>query len=148
MIVVEIDALVIHCSTVNELIWVHQEFPWIGYGFIHLVHESAGSIVRTSLRELGFTEFDLQGSQMTDDRSLHEELAREFGFPDYYGHNWDGFNDSWAEIEPALPSPAATLWHEADSTAAAALKPYSEAVVLVRDVASAECDIVAGRYSS
>jgi hypothetical protein len=52
MIVVEIDALVIHCSTVNELIWVHHEFPWIGYGFIHLVHESAGSIVRTRLREL------------------------------------------------------------------------------------------------
>jgi RNAse (barnase) inhibitor barstar len=77
--------------------------------------------------------FELQGGQMTDDRSLHAELAREFGFPDYYGHNWDAFNDSWAEIEPALPSPAAILWHEADATAAAALKPYTEAVVVLLD---------------
>jgi hypothetical protein len=96
---------------VSELIWIRHEFPWIGSGFI-LVHQSAGSLLRTRLRELGFTMFELQDGQMNEGRSLYAALAREFAFPDYYGHKWDAFNDSWAEIDPDLPSPAAVLWHE------------------------------------
>jgi RNAse (barnase) inhibitor barstar len=112
----------------SEFVWIFHEFPWVGRGFIHLARDETADLIRTKLRELRFALFELDGRQMSDAHSLHAELAREFGFPDYYGHNWDAFNDSFGDIEPSLPSPAAILWHHADVAAAGALKPYAECI--------------------
>jgi RNAse (barnase) inhibitor barstar len=115
----------------SDFVWIRHEFPWVGHGFIHPANQEAADLVRTRLHELGFTLFELQGKQMTDAHSLHAELSREFGFPDYYGHNWDAFNDSWGDVEPSLPSPAAILWHHADVAAAAGLQLYSECISML-----------------
>jgi len=51
-----------------------------------------------------------------------------FGFSDHYGHDWDAFKDSWGDVEPTLPSPAAILWHRADTAAGVTLQPFSECI--------------------
>lgn len=38
-----------------------------------------------------YAELDLSGVETPD--ALQETLARAFGFPDYYGHNWNAFWD-------------------------------------------------------
>jgi len=46
-------------------------------------------------------QIDLSGVQAS--RELHELLARSIGFPDYYGRNWDAFNECIADPEIDLP---------------------------------------------
>ena len=40
---------------------------------------------------------DLNG--ITSPEGLHEELARAFSFPEYYGRNWDAFDECIAEVK-------------------------------------------------
>jgi RNAse (barnase) inhibitor barstar len=43
-----------------------------------------------------------EGSLIHDEESLHRESQRLFGFPDFYGHNWDAWIDCMSYIdEPA-----------------------------------------------
>jgi RNAse (barnase) inhibitor barstar len=40
--------------------------------------------------------------QVTTRQELHSLLAEAFHFPDYYGHNWDAFDECICDVE--LPS--------------------------------------------
>lgn len=42
---------------------------------------------------------DLTNVRSTD--QLHDLLASFFGFPDYYGRNWDAFDECIADFAPA-----------------------------------------------
>ena len=50
----------------------------------------------------GATRYCLDFSAITSIGALHESLFKAFSFPDYYGNNWDAFNECIAEI----PMPA------------------------------------------
>jgi len=43
---------------------------------------------------------DLQGLKSPAD--LHDRLAQVFAFPDYYGGNWDAFDDCIADLAPPV----------------------------------------------
>ncbi|WP_392750206.1 barstar family protein [Streptomyces sp. LN590] len=64
-----------------------------------------------------------------DERQLHELLARELGFPSFYGRNWDAFWDAvtglaeipgrlrlvgWAHLSESVPRGAAMLAYQLD----------------------------------
>ncbi len=42
--------------------------------------------------------------QIKSDKQLHELLARAFGFPDFYGKNWDAFWDCITDLAALPPS--------------------------------------------
>ena len=44
-------------------------------------------------------EFVIDGKNMTDRRTSHEEIARALRFPDYYGHNLDALFDLLSTFE-------------------------------------------------
>jgi len=52
-------------------------------------------------------KFILDGTKITDKKTLLEELAKVCTFPDYFGHNWDALNDCLGEI--ALYHPAGSI---------------------------------------
>jgi ribonuclease inhibitor len=43
---------------------------------------------------------DLSGIQSRDD--LHERLAHVFSFPNYYGRNWDAYDECIADVAPPV----------------------------------------------
>jgi RNAse (barnase) inhibitor barstar len=109
--------------------------PWLGPGFIYCIHEDAEQVLRRELARLNFSVFALAGREVRDANSLHSELARTFSFPDYYGRNWDAFNDCFDD--PALPRRSALLWTHAEQLAQADLKAFAEAVAVFREAADA-----------
>ena len=44
-------------------------------------------------------EFVIDGKNMTDRRSAHEEIARALSFPAFYGHNLDALFDLLSTFE-------------------------------------------------
>lgn len=114
----------------TDSVWMRQAVPWLGRGFIHCVHEEATAALREDLDRLGFTEVTLDGARMTDAESFHAEAMRAFRFPDYYGRNWDAFDECFGEIE--FTHPTALTWTSADRLAAADLKTFAEAIAVFR----------------
>lgn len=53
-------------------------------------------------------------------------------FPEYYGGEWDSFNDWIGDVEP--PPRSALLWHDADVFAAADAKRFGECCAIVSSV--------------
>jgi len=57
----------------------------------------------------------LHGSRCTTKQSLLGELARELGFPSYFGHNWDALDECLADLQDWMPATAyILLFLEAD----------------------------------
>ncbi len=100
--------------------------PWLGPGFVYTVHEDALRGLRSDLAKHGFNAIVLDGSEMRDAASFHAEAKKAFAFPDYYGNNWDAFNECFGEIH--FPNPTAILWREVETLARADLKTFAEAV--------------------
>lgn len=78
---------------VTDLVHVRGELPWLRSGPLFRVHVDARPILHDLLDEKGFRVLELEGAAITSRQTAHEELALVFGFPDYYGKNWDAFND-------------------------------------------------------
>jgi ribonuclease inhibitor len=64
-----------------------QSLPWL----ISNVRQKKMSAAST-------VEVDISG--LTKKSALHEHLAAVFGFPDYYGKNWDAFWDCVTTLDP------------------------------------------------
>ncbi|MGH3506841.1 MAG: barstar family protein [Nocardioidaceae bacterium] len=112
-----------------DFVWMRQEFPWLGTGFIHAVHASALPAFRRRLRDLRFEFYETIGSP---DRTVFDQLAGAFMFPEYYGGEWDAFNDWIGDVEP--PPRSVLLWHDADLFAASEAKRFGECCAIVSGV--------------
>jgi RNAse (barnase) inhibitor barstar len=86
--------------------------------------------LRDELTRLDFALFEIDGRGVDTGARLHEELARAFNFPGYYGRNWDAFNDCFDD--PPLPLRSAILWQDAQRLAGADLKAFAEAITVLR----------------
>jgi hypothetical protein len=53
-------------------------------------------------------------------------------FPDYYGQNWDSFNDLMGDVTP--PPRSVLLWHDADRFAARDPKRFGEACSMIQPI--------------
>jgi RNAse (barnase) inhibitor barstar len=104
------------------VIWLHKESPWLGRGFVLAVKEGYADEFS---RELAGRGFDVTMMRCGAGDDLHAEIAHAFRFPDYYGMNWDAFNECIAET--VLPSRYALMWRDAGGFAAANPKLHAEA---------------------
>ena len=120
----------------SEFVGMRHEFPWIGRGFLHPVHESELSSLRTKLRDLEFELTELDGTAMAAGRpAFFADVQRAFGFPDYFGANWAAFNDSFGDLE--LPPRLAIVWRSSDEAAQANPALFGEACAEFARVARA-----------
>jgi hypothetical protein len=109
-----------------DFVWMRHEFPWLGTGFVHAVHVDAVPPFRRRLRDLEFEFYEMFGSP---DRSVFDQLAAAFMFPEYHGGEWDSFNDSVGDLEP--PRRSALFWHDADLFAAAHAKRFGKSCAIL-----------------
>ncbi|GAA1922034.1 barstar family protein [Nocardioides hwasunensis] len=100
---------------------VRTELPWLRSGPIHKIHTSAVGEMDALIERAGYLRIDLDGRAMTSRAAAHAEIGRAFGFPDWYGPSWDGFNDCMGhfviEHDGAL---VAVVIHDVEAAAAAA----------------------------
>ena len=111
----------------SDSVWLREALPWLGPGFVHCVHEDAIDVLDRDLRRAGFAIIRLPGEDMADARSFHAQAKHAFAFPDYYGHNWDAFDECFGET--GFFSPTAIVWTAAERLAASDIKTFAEAVV-------------------
>jgi len=109
------------------LLWLRESLPWLGPGFVYCVHEDGLDDLDRDLRRAGFAVMTLRGEDITDAQSFHAAAKRAFIFPDYYGHNWDAFDECIGEVK--FTHPTAIVSTAADRLAASNLKTFAEAVV-------------------
>lgn len=101
--------------------WVRHDLPWLRSGPLFRVHRSASRELTEFLDRFPYVRVDLDGRQMTSRQSAHAELARAFGFPEYYGGNWDAFDECFGDfVEGHDGELIAVVWDFMDVAAAAA----------------------------
>lgn len=93
------------------------ELPWLS-GPLHRVHESARTDLDSFLDRSGYRQVLLDGCAMTSRTTAHAELARAFAFPNYYGGNWDAFDECFADFAADHSGElVALVWDHADIAA-------------------------------
>jgi RNAse (barnase) inhibitor barstar len=99
------------------------------------------SDVEGAAREAGWRLFWLAGQSVTEKDELLDLCADGFGFPDWFGHNWDALGDcltdlTWVETESGFLVVYAgwqALAQESPEDFGTALQIFEEAVDLWRD---------------
>ncbi|MET7803276.1 barstar family protein [Micromonospora chersina] len=81
----------------SERPWVRGELPWIRSGPLFRVHQDSARALNKFLDRWSYRRVELDGRRMTSRADAHTELRRAFGFPGYYGKNWDAFNDCFGD---------------------------------------------------
>ena len=69
--------------------------PWSALLVVHRGAE-ASAFVKTPP---GFVLRTIQGKKCPTPSALLDEFARVLAFPDYFGHNWDAFEECLADLE-------------------------------------------------
>jgi len=97
---------------------IRTEWPWIRSAPLFKVHADAVGELEDLLARHDYLRVDLDGRAMTSREAAHAEIGRAFGFPDWYGPSWDGFNDCMGQFvtehDGAL---VAVVWSHADVAA-------------------------------
>ena len=120
------------------MIWLKQEFPWLGPGFVQAVAERYADQFSSALARLGFSVKTMRCGAGDD---LHAELAKVLNFPDYYGKNWDAFDECVAEV--TFATPFALVWRDAGGYAAENPKLFAEASFMLNDAFHKRPDVQA-----
>jgi len=85
------------------------------------VHSDSLGELDAFLDRFAYQRIELDGRRMTSRVDAHAELARAFDFPDYYGKNWDAFNDCMRDVvHDHDGSRFAVLWRHVEVAASAA----------------------------
>ncbi|HUR03019.1 MAG TPA: barstar family protein [Nonomuraea sp.] len=101
--------------------WVRHELPWLRSGPLFRVHRTALTDLGEFLDRFSYRRITLDGRRMTSRMTAHDEIARAFGFPDYYGKNWDAFNDCFGDfVEAHDGGLIAVIWDHVAAAAAVA----------------------------
>jgi len=85
------------------------------------IHRDAVPDLNAFLDRCGYLRITLDGRAMTSRKAAHSEIALGFGFPDYYGRNWDAFNDCFGDfVQEHDGELIAVVWDHMDDAAKAA----------------------------
>ncbi|SBT53026.1 barstar family protein [Micromonospora auratinigra] len=101
--------------------WVRGELPWLRSGPLFRVHSAMVPTLDAYLQRWSYRRVRLDGRRMTSRVDAHTEIAHAFGFPGYYGKNWDAFNDCFGDyLLEHSGDLVAVLWTDLESAARAA----------------------------
>jgi RNAse (barnase) inhibitor barstar len=98
---------------------LRKALPWIRGVRVHAAAAGREAEVRAVLEAEGFVQGVLEGSRIQSDASFFQEAARALAFPEYFGHNWDAFNDCLGDVVFGPAERIAVLWRDADQSLAA-----------------------------
>lgn len=105
----------------DDLVDIRRLIPWVGFGPLFQIATDSLPAVRDLLGREGFGVIELQGERMTSRSGAHAELAAAFEFPEYYGANWDSFNDCLGDfVEQHDGERIALVWNGIAAAAASA----------------------------
>ena len=82
----------------TQLPSIRAGLPFAASGPLHRVHTDARPLLDGFLSRHRYVRVDLDGSRMGSRAAMHTELARAMDFPDWYGGNWDAFNDCFGNF--------------------------------------------------
>lgn len=120
---------------------VRAELSWLRSGPLSRVHLGARAELDSALVRWGHLRLDLDGRAMTSRSGCHAELARAFGFPEYYGANWDAFDECAEDFLAEHRGVAvAVVWHHVDEAARAAPASTAEVGWVLLSLASSAAD--------
>jgi RNAse (barnase) inhibitor barstar len=97
--------------------------------FVRLVDQAAEKRLALLLSDLGFETFSISGTELHDHESLFNAFASVFAFPEYFGKNWDAFNDSFGDFCFGRTGPIAVIWRDSDVTFRQTPTAFLESVV-------------------
>lgn len=69
-------------------------------GIYRLRSRARPSSLASQLARAGWRTAHLDGRAIADKRSFLAAAAAVLGFPAYFGHNWDGFEECLRDLEP------------------------------------------------
>jgi RNAse (barnase) inhibitor barstar len=95
--------------------------------WLHVVNSPLNPLVNV-LSENDFSVIIIEGSKITDSKSFFEQAKVVFGFPDYFGKNWDAWDECLGDFEESLKGKTAILWSNADKTFMSDVKVFIQAV--------------------
>ena len=105
----------------QKQVWVRSELPWLRSGPLWRIHEDAVPALDAMLDRHGYRRVELDGRRMTSRKAAHAVLAEAFGFPDWYGANWDAFHDCfYGFASDHAGERVAVLWRHVEFAADAA----------------------------
>jgi RNAse (barnase) inhibitor barstar len=85
--------------------------------------------LRAKLIEVGFRLAVVDGARIVDDASFFEQIRPALGLPEFFGDNWDAYNDSlWG-----LCGSLAVLWRDCDRSFAGDAQTLFSAVMGLMD---------------
>lgn len=115
---------------------IKKVFPGIKGLFVHTVNIDTNRLI-SILGEYDFKVVRLNGQEIVNEDTFLDTAALSFMFPDYFGHNWDAWNDSLGDFGSSLPSNrVAIIWESADHTISNDLQVFIQAVIDLVNLAS------------
>lgn len=61
--------------------------------------------------------FYVKGEEINDKVSFLETWSKAMNFPDYFGHNWDAFDDCLLDLEWCEPTPRIVIYNNPENFA-------------------------------
>ncbi len=93
---------------------IKREISWLGRSPPYFVHSNSRKELANRLSELGFDIFTIDGKKIRSVNEFFSEASKVFGFPDYFGKNWDAYYDCWRDFDVQSETSVALLWDNPD----------------------------------
>ena len=93
--------------------------------------EAAEEEVRAEVEEAGWTFVHLDTAGVEDKAAFLDRAAEAFGFPAWFGRNWDALRDSLGDVRAERGT--LVLWDGWDAFARSDEEPFAVALELVRE---------------
>ncbi len=100
-----------------EWINLYSVMPWIGRSDIRFIDSSAEELLSSKLKEIGFKIYIIDGLKIFSEKDFFDQISKVLEFPDYFGKNWDAFNDCIGDFEADGASKYCIIWRNASDTA-------------------------------
>lgn len=91
---------------------------------VHAVAAAEEERVRAALADGGFDVRVIEGAGIVDEASFFEQVSQKLPMREYFGNNWDAFNDGMCDMSGRV----AVLWRDADRTFASDAQTLLSAV--------------------
>src|SRR5688572_13615301 len=96
--------------------------------WLHFIKSPLKPLVNV-LTEYGFSVFVIDGSEINDSKSFFRNAKKVFDFPDYFGQNWDAWDECLGDFKLSLTGQIAIVWKDADKTFMSDAKVFIQAVI-------------------